>query len=221
MNENGYIIIEGNIGVGKSTFSRIIAEEFKKTGVRAEYLPEPDEKNNPFLADYYKDPAAHAYEMQQHLLHRRFDATEYAASGALSGHGWFVLDRSYYGDICFARVQVQDGYFTDAQYESYWQSHKSMRRFIEPPSAAIFLKASTETCNRRIKERARDCEAGIAPAYLESLQAQIDRLELAMARRTRVIHLDWNIDRDEEDLRGEARLIVSRLLNMQTDYWDF
>jgi hypothetical protein len=42
-----------------------------------------------------------------------------------------------------------------------------------------------------------------------------------MARRTRVIHLDWDSDRYEEDLRGEARLIVSRLLNMQTDYWDF
>lgn len=221
MNQNGYVIIEGNIGVGKSTFSRILAEEFKREKIRAEYLPEPDEKNNPFLAKYYEDPAAHAFVMQCHLLHRRFEATQYAVAGARTGRGWFILDRSYYGDICFARVQLQDGYFTPEQYESYLSSHKSMRRFIEPPSAAIFLRASTSTCNRRIKERSRDCEAGIDPAYLGALQEQIDRLELSMMRRTRVIHLDWDTDQTEDDIRGEARLIVARLLGMQTDDWDF
>lgn len=221
MNTNGYIIIEGNIGVGKSTFSAILTEEFKRAGLRAEYLPEPDESNNPFLAAYYQDPAAHAYEMQCHLLHKRFEATQYAVAGARAGKGWFILDRSYYGDICFARVQLQDGYFTDAQYQSYLDAHKSMRRFIETPSAAIFLKASTGTCVRRINARSRDCESGIDPHYLDSLQEQIDRLELSMARKTRVIHLNWNDDRDEDDLRGEARLIVARLAQMQRDDWDF
>ena len=82
MNASGYVIIEGNIGVGKSTFSAILAEEFKRAGLRAEYLPEPDETTNPFLEAYYKDPAAHAYEMQCHLLHKRFEATQYAVAGA-------------------------------------------------------------------------------------------------------------------------------------------
>ena len=221
MNTSGYIIIEGNIGVGKSTFSKILSREFRRAGLRAEYLPEPDENNNPFLAAYYENPAAHAYEMQCHLLHKRFEATQYAVAGARAGRGWFILDRSYYGDICFARVQLKDGYFTEEQYQSYLDAHKSMRRFIEAPSAAIFLKASTEACAQRICTRSRSCESGIDPHYLESLQEQIDRLELSMAKKTRVIHLDWTNDRDDSDLHGEARLIVARLSQMQLDDWDF
>ncbi len=221
MNKNGYVIVEGNIGVGKSTLCKYLQKAFEEAGVRAEYLPEPDETNNPFLDLYYKDPAAHAYEMQQHLLNARRSTTLWAALGASIGRGWFILDRSYYGDVCFARVQLENGYFTPAQFNSYLATHKTLRNEIADPSAAIFLKADVGTCNRRIAERARSCEAGIDPNYLEQLQRQIDRLELSMQRKTRVIHLDWNDPLEKESIMGEARLLVARLLNMQTDYFDF
>lgn len=221
MNWNGYVILEGNIGVGKSTFSRALSEALKELGLNAEAIPEPDENTNPFLALYYKDPAAHAYEMQCHLLHKRFESTQYAVAGARSGRGWYILDRSYYGDICFARVQMKDGFFTPEQYASYLSAHKSMRRFLEPPTAAIFLKASTDTLNRRIAERSRSCESGIAAAYLESLQDEIDILEAEMSRRTRVIHLDWNADQTPAQLKESARAIAMRLANLVTDDFDF
>jgi deoxyadenosine/deoxycytidine kinase len=85
-NDNGYIIIEGNIGVGKSTFSRILADAFIKREKRAEYLLEPDDKTNPFLAAYYADPKGTAYKMQMHLLHRRFRDTRYAQAAADPQH---------------------------------------------------------------------------------------------------------------------------------------
>lgn len=220
-NLSGYIIIEGNIGVGKSTFAQILAEAFARAGYRAEYLPEPDETTNPFLAPYYEDPAGTAYKMQMHLLHQRFKATRYAQAAALAGKGWYILDRSYYGDICFANVQRQSGYFTEAECESYLDAHRNMREFIEQPTCAIFLKAKPETCAARICQRNRTCEAGVQLGYLQALQNEIDYLQDILTRRGPVLTLDWNEPKTREDLQQEADLIVKRLTQQTRKDWDF
>lgn len=219
--DSGYVIIEGNIGVGKSTFSQLLVDALRRAGVRAEYLPEPDEKTNPFLAQYYADPARYAYAMQMHLLHQRFKSTRYAQAAALAGKGWYVLDRSYYGDICFANVQVKDGYFTEAEQASYLDAHRNMREFIEPPTCAIFLHASPETCKRRIEVRARECEEGVPLDYLRALQGEIDALEKTLRARGPVIGLDWSDDADLWELRERADKLANRLLSLTRDDWDF
>lgn len=220
-NSSGYIIVEGNIGVGKSTFSRLLAEAFGKLGYRAAYLPEPDEKTNPFLADYYSDPKANAYKMQMHLLHQRFKSTRYAQAAALAGRGWFILDRSYYGDICFANVQVGDGFFTKAEAESYLDAHRNMREFIEPPTVALFLHAHPDTCNRRICKRARDCEKGIDPGYLCSLQDEIDKLERVLSTRCPVLSLDWEDELNETELWYKALDVAKTILALPRTDWSF
>lgn len=220
-NDNGYIIIEGNIGVGKSTFSRILADAFITREKRAEYLIEPDDKMNPFLAAYYADPKGTAYKMQMHLLHRRFRDTRYAQVAAIDGRGWYILDRSYYGDICFAHVQSRLGLFTEAENDSYLAAHRNMREFIEPPTVALFLHASPETCNSRIRKRARNCEPGIELGYLQALQDEIDKLECVLSGRCKVLSLDWEPERSEAELEALALGLVDRVLAIHRDDWDF
>lgn len=220
-NSSGYIIIEGNIGVGKSTFSKLLVDAFKFLGFRAEYLPEPDETTNPFLAAYYADPKGTAYKMQMHLLHQRFKSTRYAQAAALAGKGWYILDRSYYGDICFANVQRQDGYFTEAECESYLDAHRNMREFIEPPTCAVFLWAEPHVCNDRICTRARNCEKGIDLHYLQSLQAEIDKLEEVLKTRCPVMHLNWDKQQNETELYFHAIEIAREIAGMPRKDWDF
>lgn len=217
MLENGYVIIEGNIGVGKSTFAGHLAAAIRSRGLKAQALYEPDESNNPFLPLYYADPQAHAYEMQMHLLHKRYAVTQYAQWGAMSGQGWFILDRSFYGDLCFAAVQMKDGFFTDAQAESYRDAHRNMQLHLGMPTAAIFLHADAEQCKARISKRmsekeGRQCESGIELDYLESLQAEIDRLEEYMSGRTRVFSSPW-ASCTEGDLMMKAQDFATRLLD--------
>lgn len=221
MKNSGYVIVEGNIGVGKSTFSALLAKALQNKGVRAEYLPEPDETTNPFLADYYADPAGNAYKMQMHLLHQRFKSTRYAQAAALAGKGWYILDRSYYGDICFANVQVADGYFRPAEIQSYLDAHRNMREFIEPPTCAIFLNAEPETCLRRIGVRKRECEAGVPITYLQALGGEIDELASVLVGRCPVWQYDWDIDRNETEQWFKAQEIAGELLALDRDDWDF
>lgn len=221
--KSGYIIIEGNIGVGKSTFARALAGAFERAGEKARYLPEPDETSNPFLAGYYDDPKANAYKMQMHLLHQRFKATQYAQKAAKFGEGWFIMDRSYFGDLCFADVQIKRGFFTQAEYKSYLDAHRNMREFIEYPTAAIFLKAKPAVCKERIETRDRQCERGVKLSYLKALQTEINRLEKRMATRCPVQSLDWNADKTSAELCAAADELVKAIHMMDsiTGPWDF
>ena len=214
MRESGYIIIEGNIGVGKSTFAEILVEQIKAHGFKAECLREPADGTNPYLSDYYESPERYAFEMQTYLLSRRYEMTQKAAHGAMSGDGWFIMDRSYFGDLCFANVQKRDGFFDDRAYKTYVNLHNSMKMSIPMPTCAIFLNASIDTCKKRIDKRlsersGRQCESGISLHYLTELQEEINKMEIFIKTRCRTCRIDWNDDLTLSQIRKEACNLVS------------
>lgn len=198
----GLVIVEGNIGAGKSTFAKHLAD-----ALQGEYLPEPDEKTNPYLADYYRDPARWAFDVQMFLLTRRYRAQRYAQSKVRHyGNGFVVLDRSYYGDVCFANVQRQLGYFSQRDYDTYLCHHTDMKAFLEPPAMAIFLDVSVNVCkeriNKRLSEKAgRKCESDISLDYLHRLDQEINALADSMEGNTIVKRLPWNNEKTDDRIR--------------------
>ena len=220
MRSSGYIIIEGNIGAGKTTFSKCLTYAIRATGCKATLLLEPVE-SNPFLPLYYQDPKRYAYTMQEHLLSKRYAMTQFAQWGALSDQGWFVMDRSYFGDLYFAMVQMKDGFFTFDEFRSYISSHRCMQANIHFPTAAIFLDASPVACKRRADARARDCESGLSMQYLESLDVEIARLKAFMSRMTDVIALPWENDQNEAQLKDAAQSVAEKLTKDGDGFDDF
>lgn len=219
----GVIIIEGNIGAGKSTFAKRLAH-----ALDGEYLPEPDENTNPYLADYYSDPARWAFDVQMFLLTRRYRAQRYAQSKVRhNGCGFVVLDRSYYGDVCFANVQKELGFFSQRDYDTYLCHHTDMKVFLEPPAVAIFLEASPKTCklriNKRMSEKAgRACESDISIDYLNRLNREICALADSMEGHTIVEWLSWNGEKTDDEIRdiceGMALDIKARKQSVY-DFW--
>lgn len=226
MRESGYIIIEGNIGAGKSTFAQALVKAIRDLGCQAKYLAEPDESNNPFLSLYYADPKRWAYTMQTHLLSKRYEMTQLAQHGALSGNGWFIMDRSYFGDLYFAKVQMKDGYFLPAEFDSYVSLHKAMQANIHFPTAAIFLDCLPDVCKQRIDKRmtekaGRACESSIGIDYLQSLQVEIEKLEAFMVTQTRVIRKDWNTHQTDGDIEIAAHETAHQLIQSDNKTSDF
>ena len=210
MKTSGYIIVEGNIGAGKSTFAQALANAFQALGHNAEYLAEPADGTNPFLPLYYEDPKRWAFTMQAHLLSKRYEMTQYAQHGALMGRGWFIMDRSYFGDLYFANVQMKDGYFTPDEYASYVSLHKAMQANIHYPTAAIFLDCAPKTCKRRIEKRmseraGRACECAIDLGYLKSLDDEIVKLSRFMSTQTSTNWLAWDREREPDEIAEVAR----------------
>lgn len=222
-----FIVIEGLIGSGKSTLAKALSEELN--GILQE---EPAEGVNPYLAKYYADPKSYAFKMQIYLLKERFRAHTAAQSIALAGLSDVVSDRSFFGDRCFAEVQLQDGYFSLDDMKTYLDLHKDMQRSLLYPSCIFYLKTNVKTSMDRIARRmsekeGRKCECSISVDYMMSLDAAIKRMIESIKPYTQIFELDplnyygdgTYTEKPVEALVKECRMCLSTLTINPYDAW--
>lgn len=196
------ICIEGNIGAGKSTLTEQLAKEM---GARAMFEPVDE---NPYLADFYGDPARYALEMQFWLMSRRFKMHKQACNHIWETGQSVIMDRSIYGDWVFAKKNWQDGNISDVGYQSYLHHRHVMNSSLLVPHVMLFLEVHPELCQSRIATRGRKCERSVPLPYLEGLNVLHRELMLEMKQKgSTVIPFDWNIYREPEKvamaIRGE------------------
>jgi deoxyadenosine/deoxycytidine kinase len=219
-----YIVIEGIIGSGKTTLCRELGRRTDILGENPLVQFEPAEGENPYLDAYYAHPADYAFKMQVYLLGRRYRAHLAAQSLVLSDTCSVVSDRSYFGDRCFAELQLSEGYFSAADFATYLTLHKDMQRDILYPSAFIYIRTpvslAMERIGRRMSEIAgRSCECAISHSYMNKLYCSVERMIAAMSRYTDVIELnalaDDGSERPVSELCAEA---AERLKNLPVRY---
>ena len=166
MINNPFVGIAGNIGVGKTTFTEILARHF---GWNEFYESVSD---NPYLDDFYRDMPRWSFNLQIYFLHHRF-AGQIEIMNSKKG---VIQDRTIYEDVeIFARNLHQMGYMMDRDWKTYKDLFKNMTKFLRKPDLIIFLRASTDTLLSRIKNRDRGFEKDISPEYLHSLNISYDR----------------------------------------------
>lgn len=181
------IVLEGLIGVGKSTLSNNLGELLKY-----KVMKEPVEEN-PYLAKFYEDPKRYALEMQYWLLSHRFQMHQEAIEYIWRTGNGVIMDRSIYGDTVFARKNYLDGNISTVGYKSYIQMREVMKKFLMVPQVTIFLNANPEVCLERIKRRDRNCEMRISTDYLSGLNALYNELLLELEKMgSKVISVDWD-----------------------------
>jgi deoxyadenosine/deoxycytidine kinase len=182
--ENGNIIIvEGNIGAGKSTFLRVLQKNLD-----LEIIFEPTEKwkvgeQNNLLELFYKDTPRWAYTFQSYAFISRIQSLiEHQKKNVLNKIQ--VLERSVYCDrYCFAKNCYESGLMTKLEWEIYVEWFSWLAENYSPrPKGFIYLKTEPTTCFQRIAQRSRHEESEIPLKYLESLHKK---------------HEDWLIHKKE------------------------
>lgn len=160
MSRKKFVIVAGNIGVGKST---LVAGLCSRLGWQPFYEPVTE---NPYLADFYRDMGAFSFHSQIFFLTHRLKAHH-----AIALHPSSVIqDRSVYEDAeIFARNLFEQGHIAPRDYETYRGLYETVMEFLPPPDLVIYLRASVQTLTERITRRGRDYEQTIRPAYLHSL----------------------------------------------------
>jgi len=155
-----FVAVAGNIGVGKSTLVKLLAE---KMGWTPFYEPQ---SQNPYLADFYRDMQEWSFQSQIFFLSRRLRAHR-----DISNHpGPAVQDRSVYEDAeIFAQNLFLERNMSDRDYQTYRDLYEVLTRFLPPPDLVVYLRASVSTLVERISMRGRDYETGIQPEYLSRL----------------------------------------------------
>ncbi len=177
-----FITVAGNIGVGKSTLVKLLAE---RTGWEPVYEAVTE---NPYLADFYQDMTRWSFHSQVFFLSRRLRQHHYL----LQRQNAIIQDRSVYEDAeIFARNLYVQGNMSERDWASYFDLYQTLATVLTPPHLVIYLKASVPTLRQRIALRGREFEQTIANAYLEQLNQLYDEWATNFSRSA-VLTIDTN-----------------------------
>ena len=155
-----HIAVAGNIGVGKTTLTGLLAKNFN-------WEPHYESvDNNPYLDDFYTDMQRWAFNLQVYFLNSRFgQLKEFQESGKN-----IIQDRTIYEDAhIFAPNLHAMGLMTSRDFDNYSSLFKLMSSFVNPPDLLIYLRASVPTLVKQIQSRGRDYESSIRIDYLTRL----------------------------------------------------
>ncbi|RDI95895.1 deoxynucleoside kinase [Meiothermus sp. QL-1] len=155
-----YIAIAGNIGAGKSTLTRLLAEHY---GLLPVYEAVDE---NPYLADFYADMGRFAFHSQVFFLAQRL--RQHLEQINPAQH--VVQDRTIYEDaFIFAQNLRLQGHLSERDWQTYRALFEGIAPALRKPDLLIYLRASTETLKAHIARRGRAFEQAIPEAYLASL----------------------------------------------------
>ncbi len=160
--EPNYIAVEGVIGVGKTTFAKMLAER-----IEAEILNE-EVFENPFLADFYKNRKRYALPCQLFFLISRYQQQQQLMVRDLFAQR-IVADYLFAKDAIFASVAL-----SERELALYNKISPALSQDIPKPDLVIYLQARTQVLMERIRKRNFSFEKPIDEEYLEMLNKAYD-----------------------------------------------
>ena len=165
-----FITIEGVIGVGKTTVTKLVAKT-----LGAATLFEIVEEN-PFLKDFYTDKDAWALQTETFFLLNRVKQLEDADKQLKAGH-LVVSDYNVIKNRIFAGLTL-----TGVKRDKYMQLWDILTGDLPNADLVIYLRAHHETVMGRIRRRARSFELNMDPVYIRNLAAEYEAYFSPMRR---------------------------------------
>ena len=162
-----HIVVEGPIGVGKTTLARRLAEEFRFDPL----LEQPTE--NPFLERFYDNPEQFALQAQLYFLFQRVKQLRTLGQNDMFCNG-VVSDFMLEKDPLFAELTLESD-----ELELYQEVYQALSPKVPVPDLVVYLQAGRETLQRRIFRRGIHYEQKIHPDYLLSLSDTYSRFFLS------------------------------------------
>lgn len=160
VNKKMHIAVAGNIGVGKTTLTGMLAKHYHWT-------PQfEDTEHNPYLSDFYEDMPRWSFNLQIYFLQSRLRQL----LDIQNARQTVIQDRTIYEDAyIFAPNLHEMGLMRNRDFENYFRFFQTIKRMIQPPDLLIYLKASIPTLVEQIQKRGREYEENIRLDYLKRL----------------------------------------------------
>ncbi|MFZ9943240.1 MAG: deoxynucleoside kinase [Bacteroidia bacterium] len=157
-----YIVVEGNIGSGKTSLVHKLCQQMGGTPMLEEFA------ENTFLPRFYEDPARFAFPLELSFLAARYQQFNQVFTAEKSP---FIIS-DYHFEKCrvFASVNLQEH-----EMELFDTFFKMMEEKTPTPNLVVFLKNDSERLKTNIRKRGRSYEQGMDAQYLDRISEAYDR----------------------------------------------
>ena len=175
----GYIAVEGLIGAGKTTLAKRLAAEWDAATVLEEF------EENPFLPQFYQDPARHAFTLELSFLAQRYHQLKLVGERSLF-NPITVADYSIGKSLVFAGATLPAD-----EHALFRDLYAIMYSGLPRPELLVYLHMPMGIVRERIRTRGRSYEQQISSEYLEQLQERyLDHLRKVEGGRVLIVDLN-------------------------------
>ena len=185
--------------------ANVLMKHYPYKNTNAQIHTFPEEFCPEVLDAFYRDPKKHAFIAQLEFLNGRLDRQVSIEQAC----GIVLEDRTIYEDYhIFGKAQKVFGHMNEEEFLVYQRTFNLMTEKIEEPDLVVYLRASTETLQRRIAQRGRESEKGIPDTYLSMLNGLYENF--ITSRTTSPVLI---IDADQEKPISEYLEEVARKIS--------
>jgi len=154
-----YLVIEGNIGAGKTTFAKRIAEEYNAKLILEQFA------DNPFLPKFYSEPEKFSFQLELSFLAERYHQLNSELTSRDLFKSFTIADYYFMKSLIFARATLKED-----EFNLYRQIFDIIYKSIPKPDLYVYLHQDVINLKKNISKRGRDYEQGISNEYLTRLQ---------------------------------------------------
>ena len=155
-----FLVIEGNIGSGKTTLAKKLAQDLNAKLILEQFA------DNPFLPKFYKDQERYSFPLELSFLADRYNQIKKEVLNLDLFHPLLIADYYFAKTAIFAQNTLKPD-----EYHLFRQIFNMVSETIPKPDLYVFLHADTSKLLKNIKKRGRDYEQDISADYLEKIRA--------------------------------------------------
>ena len=153
-----FLVIEGNIGAGKTTLTKMIAEEYNAKLVLEQFA------DNPFLPKFYEDQERYSFPLELSFLADRYTQIKNEVLNLDLFHSFLVADYYFAKTAIFAQNTLKSD-----EYRLFRQIFDIVFESMPKPDLYVYLHANVDRLMNNIANRGRDYEKHITPSYLDNI----------------------------------------------------
>jgi deoxyadenosine/deoxycytidine kinase len=155
-----FLVIEGNIGAGKTTLASMLSDDLNARLVLEQFA------DNPFLPKFYADQERYSFPLELSFLADRYNQIKKEVLQPELFRSLMISDYYFTKSAIFASNTLQ----TD-EYRLFRRLFNIVFESLPKPDLYVYLYLSTDNLMRNIRKRGRDYEQQMDPAYLDKIQS--------------------------------------------------
>ncbi len=154
-----FLVIEGNIGAGKTTLADKLANEFNAKLIVEQFA------DNPFLPKFYKNQERYSFPLELSFLADRYNQIKDEVMNLDLFHNFLIADYYFAKSAIFAQNTLKQD-----EYRLFRQIFDIVFESMPKPDLYVYLHSDTEKLLENIAKRGRDYEKEITPEYLDKIR---------------------------------------------------